>query len=65
MLSKSTEISFVDLIRTIRSIAHGACAIPMLAQLLAAFLVLLAVSSNVVAEDYPQKRTSPLVERAN
>ena len=52
MLSKSTEISFVDLIRTIRSIAHGACAIPMLAQLLAAFLVLLAVSSNVVAEDY-------------
>ena len=52
MLSKSTEISFVDLLRSIRSIAHGACAIPMLAQVLASLLVMMAVATNAIAEDY-------------
>ena len=52
MLSKSTEISFVDLLRSMRSIAHGACAIPMFAQVLASLLLMMAVATNAIAEDY-------------
>ena len=53
MLSKSTGVSFVDLWRSIRLIPNAASgATSTLAQFLALLLVMMAVASNAIAEDY-------------